>query len=141
MLMDKKIAQIITSLNESSALLAPPLILIEDENVSDELYTRIASLFQEAGFTVVHETSDTLRVLEQGAKKLLYFERGHKLSDPVESLMTEYATGMLSVNDGGGLHVIKFKPTDTTLALVMTRSQVEASYPKLFEYAGNIETL
>lgn len=142
MMTDKKILHIITSLDAPPALAAPSLVLIEDENMSDDLSMRMMDMFQGAGFTTVREVNDALRALEQGVKKFVYFEHGQKLAGPIETLMTEYTTGMLSTSGGGsGIDVITFNPHETTCVIVMTRSQIEASYPKLFEYVGAIETL
>ena len=141
MILDKKLAQIINKLNVSTEMRAPTLIIVEDENASNENYSRMVDVFHESSFVAAYQASDLLTSLKQGSDKVIYFERNSKLADNAVQVVTEYGTGILSTQSGNGMDVTKFDPSKVICVIVATRSQVETSYPRLFEYVGNIETL
>ena len=76
--------------------------------------------------------------------KLFYVERGEKLDGLVLEIIAEFEAGMVSVADrkhNTGLKTAKWSPTKTSFIVMMSRKQIEASYPRLFEYINFTEII
>lgn len=86
------------------------------------------------------ECSDYLEVMDvlsEGKNKLFYMERGEKLDGLILEIIAEFEAGMVGLADrkhNTGLKTARWNPTKISFIVVMSRKQVEASYPRLFEY-------
>jgi len=86
------------------------------------------------------ECSDYLEVMDvlsEGKDKLFYVETGDKLDGLVLEIIAEFEAGMVGLADrkhNTGLKTARWNPTKTSFIIIMSRKQIEASYPRLFEY-------
>lgn len=125
----------------SASIGLPSLVIIENEKSTRDELNAVGKTMAESGFKKANDYLEVMDLLLTGNEKILYVEQGKKLDDLVLEIVAEYTTGMISLADRKnhtGLKTVKFNPFKTSLAVVMTRSRVEASYPRLYEYFGTI---
>jgi len=80
---------------------------------------------------------EVMDVLSEGKDKLFYVERGEKLDGLIFRIIEDFDSGktvLMDIKNHTGLKIVKTNPTKTSFIVVMSRKQVEASYPRLFEY-------
>ncbi len=93
------------------------------------------------------ESSSYLEVMEalsEGKDKLFYVEHGEKLAGLILEIVAEFDVGMVSLADrkeNTGLKTARWNPAKTSFIIVMSRKQIEASYPRLFEYINFIQSI
>jgi hypothetical protein len=83
-------------------------------------------------------------VLSEGKDKLFYVERGEKLDGLIFRIIEDFDSGktvLMDIKNHTGLKIVKTNPTKTSFIVVMSRKQIEASYPRLFEYINFTQSL
>jgi hypothetical protein len=88
----------------------------------------------------VADALEALELLSQG-KAVFYAERGVKLDPRMETLVTDYASGLASFAAPDGLRSRTFDPTKAALAILITRSALEKSYSELMQYFGVVASI
>ena len=87
---------------------------------------------------------EVMDALSSGKDKILYIEKGKKLDGLVLEIIAEFDAGIVSLADrknNTGLKTANWNPAKTSFIVIMTRKQIEQSYPRLFEYVNIIQSL
>ncbi|KKQ18685.1 MAG: hypothetical protein US31_C0002G0030 [Berkelbacteria bacterium GW2011_GWA1_36_9] len=119
----------------------PSLVVIEDKKDLAEKTNLVEDTLLKSGFVKANDYSGIIDLLSEKTKMILYIESGEKLDGLVLEIIAEFTVGIVSLADRKhqtGLKTVKFNPFKTALVIVMTRSQVEASYQRLYEYFGAV---
>lgn len=129
--LDKEIQVFVNNLN---ALGGVGLCIIEDGD--EEVVSKVTRQLEQKGF---RPCADHLAIMDDLANSndtLYYRERGDKLDGSVLEIVAEFDVGMVSLADknAGRLVVAQWEPETARLAIIMTRAQIESSYPRLFQY-------
>jgi negative regulator of genetic competence, sporulation and motility len=120
------------------------LVIVEAEENAEKKAQEIRQKLAEEGFVVANNYLEAMDALERGDEKILYVETREKLDNLIFEIITEYSTGIISLADrvhNTGLKTVKFNPFEHTVAIILTREQIEKSNPRLFEYFGIKESL
>jgi len=142
--MNTKTNNLTDILKISASIGLPSLLILENEGEKAEKIAKIAKQLTEAGFSQTKNYLGIMDALEVGDTKAFYVESEEKLDNLVFEIVAEYSAGIVSLMDreqGAGLKTVKFDPGKNSLLIIMTRTQVEESNPKLFEYVGVKESL
>lgn len=119
----------------------PSLIVVENKKAP--ITDRIKTL-KDNDFKEVKDYLEVMEGLEKDNGKVLYIEQADKLDSSMLEIIAEFGAGIISLADrknNTGIKTVKFNPFETLFVVVMTRDQVEKSYPRLFEYIGTIESI
>jgi hypothetical protein len=87
---------------------------------------------------------ELMDALSASKNKIFYLEKDDKFNSLVLEIVAEFESGIVSLADRKnqtGLKTAKWNPFQTSLIIIMTREQVEKSYPRLFEYVGATQSL
>jgi hypothetical protein len=132
------------TLKTSTTIGLPSLVIVEAEENAEKKAQEIRQKLAEEGFVVANNYLEAMDALERGDEKILYVETREKLDNLIFEIITEYSTGIISLADrvhNTGLKTVKFNPFEHTVAIILTREQIEKSNPRLFEYFGIKESL
>ncbi len=122
----------------------PSLVIIENEQSRPEALAKIIKSLTLIGFHQAVDHKSILEILPTNQGRVVYVEEGESLDSLVLDIVVNYASGFVSLMDrsgGRGLVSVRFAPERNVFWLIMTRVQVEKSYPALFEYVGVIESI
>jgi len=142
--MNTKTNNLTDILKISASIGLPSLLIIENEEEKEQQIAEIEKELTEAGFSQTKNYLEIMDALEVSDTKAFYVESEEKLDNLVFEIVAEYSAGIVSLMDreqGAGLKTVKFDPGKNSLLIIMTRTQVEESNPKLFEYVGVKESL
>ncbi|MEK7655488.1 MAG: hypothetical protein AAB386_02310 [Patescibacteria group bacterium] len=125
----------------SASIGLPSLVVIDDEKGVSGKRNALEKTLSKSGFVKAGDYLEIMDLLAHGKEKIMYVEKGKKLDGLVLEIAAEYAAGIVSLADrkhNTGLKIAKFSPFKTAFVVAMTRKQVEASYPRLYEYFGSV---
>jgi len=98
----------------------------------------------DSGYKECNDYIEIMDVLSEGQDKIFYTEKSKKLDGLVLEIIAEFDAGIVSLADrrnNTGLKTANWNPAKTSFVVIMTRKQVEQSYPRLFEYVNIIQSL
>jgi len=139
--MEKKIHHLLKTVN---ALGKVGLLIVENEAELAPKVAGIRQLFMAAGYQEASDYLNLMDLLDNGQTKIFYGEREEKLNSKVLEIISEFEAGMVSLSDQKnhtGLKVSQWNPAKVSLVIILTRQQVEKSYPRLFEYTNITQSI
>lgn len=120
------------------------LLIAENERGRKAAFEKAREQFLNENFKECSDYLEIMGVLSEGKDKLFYVERGDKLDGLVLEIIAEFEAGMVSLADrknNTGLKTATWTPTQASFIVMMSRKQIEASYPRLFEYINFTQAL
>jgi len=130
----EKTEQLITT---TTALGGVGLLIAEHEKSCQAAVEKAREKLFNNNYQECSDYLEIMDVLSEGKDKLFYVERGDKLDGLVLEIIAEFEAGIVSLADrkhNTGLKTARWNPTKTSFIVIMSRKQIEASYPRLFEY-------
>ncbi len=124
-------------LQTTTALGGVGLLIAEDEKSRKTAFEKERVELLKNNYKECSAYLEVKGVLSEDKDKLFYVERGEKLDCLVLEIIAEFEAGMVSLADrkhNTGLKTAGWNPTQTSFIVVISRKQIEASYPRLFEY-------
>lgn len=84
--------------------------------------------------------------LSSGKDKIFYIENDKNLDGSALEIIAEFEAGMVTLLDRKSksvpiLKTIQWNPLKISLIVLMTRKQIENSYPRLFEYINIVKSI
>lgn len=143
-------------LTTTTALGGVGLLIAENEKNRKTAFEKAREQILNNDYKECSDYLEIMDVLSEGPKgkpsvsygasknKLFYIERGEKLDGLVLEIIAEFEAGMVSLADrkhNTGLKTAQWTPTQTSFIVMMSRKQIEASYPRLFEYINFTQSL
>lgn len=128
----------------TSALGQVGLLIVEKVDEFESALPAIKKVLVSARY---HECADYLEImnaLSASKDKIFYAEKGDRLDSLVLEIIAEFEAGIVSLADrknNTGLKTAQWNPSQTFFIVVMSRKQIEASYPRLFEYINIMQSL
>jgi len=136
----KTIGEKIRALAESgSALGKIGLLIVENEKDPKTALVQAKKVLAGLQYRECADYVALMDALSAGKKKLFYVEPGKRLDGLVLEIVAEFEAGLVSLADRKnktGLKTARFNPSSVSLVAVLTRSQIEKSHPRLFEYVN-----
>lgn len=126
-----------TIVQTSVALGGPGVVLIEKAAGAKESVAKVAGLLRRAAYREGADCADVMDLLSTAKKKIFYVEKSARLDSDMLEIVAEFDAGIVSLADRKnqtGLKTAKFSPRAVSLLVILTRKQLEKSYPRLFEY-------
>ncbi len=123
--------------NTSLALGKVGLIALEKQKDYSANLKKVEKILSGLGYKKSNDYLELMDNLSSGKDRLFYVEQEKKLDGSALEIIAEFEAGMVSLADRknkSGLRTAQWNPLKTSLILVMTRKQIENSYPRLFEY-------
>ena len=120
------------------------IFIIEKQTNLKQDITKIKKFLNESGFKETADYLEIMDLLNAAEGKIFYIEKDKKLDSRVLEIIAEFQAGIVSfadVKNHTGLKVAKWNPSKTSFILIISRKQVEASYPRLFEYINIIQSI
>lgn len=145
-LMDKSIEQSIQNLMTTAKTQGETaLLIIESLKDKAELVKALKIAVSDGGYRPAIDHLSLMDSLESSTP-VLYVESSDSLDSKIFEIIKEFNGGIVTFMETRearekGLRTVLFDPKKSPLLIVLTRAQVEASEPGLFEYAGPIETV
>lgn len=130
----EKIGQLLST---TTALGGVGLLIAENEKGHKTAFEKAREQLLNNNYKECSDYLEVMEVLAEGKDKIFYVERGTKLDGLVLEIIAEFEAGMVSLADrkhNTGLKTATWTPTQTSFIVMMSRKQIEASYPRLFEY-------
>jgi hypothetical protein len=128
----------------TTALGGVGFLIVENEKNCNETIEKVREKLFNENYKECSDYLEVMDVLSEGKDKLFYIETGDRLDGLVLEIIAEFEAGMVSLADrkhNTGLKTARWNPTKTSFIVIMTRTQIEKSYPRLFEYINFTETL
>ena len=143
--MPNQIKEKIEKLSQTtSALGKVGLLVMENETEFEPTVTEAKKLLAELQFQECADYLELMDVLSGGRAKIFYAEKGEKLDGLVLEIIAEFEAGMVNLADRKnqtGLKTAKWNPAQVSFIVIMTRAQIEKSYPRLFEYINVTQSI
>ena len=120
------------------------LLIIENESNVESIREEAVKSLIDFVCEQIADYVELMSALNAGKHKLFYAENSDKLNGSILEIIAEFEAGIVSLADrknNSGLLTAKWNPTETSLTILMSRRQVENSYPRLFEYINIIQSL
>ena len=130
--------------NLSDALLKVGLLVAEGKTDTKSKIAKAKKTLADSGYKECADYIEVMDALSSGKDKILYIEKGKKLDGLVLEIIAEFDAGIVSLADrknNTGLKTANWNPAKTSFIVIMTRKQIEQSYPRLFEYVNIIQSL
>jgi len=121
----------------TTALGGVGLLIVEKEKNRQAAIEKAREKLFNNNYKECSDYLEVMDVLSEGKDKLFYVEKGDKLDGLVLEIIAEFEAGMVSLADrkhNTGLKTAQWNPTKTSFIVILSRKQIEASYPRLFEY-------
>jgi|SRR3989344_2030995 len=131
-------------LSATTALGGVGLLIAESEKSSKATFERAREQLLNNNHKECSDYLEIMEVLAEGKDKIFYIEQGTKLDGLVLEIIAEFEAGIVSLAErkhNTGLKTAVWTPTKTSLIIMMSRKQIEASYPRLFEYINFTQSL
>lgn len=131
-------------LSTTIALGGVGLLIVENERGHKAAFEKAREQLLNNNYRECSDYLGVMDVLTEGKDKIFYIEHGSKLDGLVLEIIAEFEAGMVSLADrkhNTGLKTATWTPTQTSFIVIMSRKQVEASYPRLFEYINFTKSL
>jgi len=128
----------------TAALGGVGLLIAENEKSRKTAIEKAREELLNSNYKECSDYLEVMDVLSEGKDKLFYIEKGEKLDGLILEIIAEFEAGMVSLLDRKnhtGLKVAQWNPTKTSFIVMMSRKQIEASYPRLFEYIKYTQSL
>lgn len=139
--MQEKIEQLIAT---TAAMGGVGLLITESEKSLKASFEKAREELLNNNYKECSDYLEVMDVLSEGKDKLFYVEPGEKLDGLILEIIAEFEAGMVSLADrkhNTGLKTAQWNPTKTSFIVVMSRKQIEASYPRLFEYINFTQSI
>ncbi len=139
--LQEKIEQLLAT---TTALGKVGLLIAENEKSCKTAFEQAREQLLNNNYKECSDYLEIMDILSEGKDKLFYIERGEKLDGLVLEIIAEFEAGMVSLADrkhNTGLKTAAWNPTKTSLIVIMSREQIEASYPRLFEYINFTQSI
>ena len=120
------------------------LLIVEDQKGIETMLTEAKKSLANARYKECTDYLEIMDALSAGEDKVFYAEKGKKLDGLVLEIIAEFEAGIVSLADrknNTGLKTAKWNPSQTSFIVIMTRDQIENSYPRLFEYINFTQSL
>ncbi len=121
----------------TAALGGVGLLIAENERGRKAAIEKAREELQGNDYKECFDYLEVMDILSSGKDKLFYVESGEKLDGLILEIIAEFEAGMVGLADrkhNTGLKTARWNPTKTSLIVVMSRRQIERSYPRLFAY-------
>ncbi|PIQ74319.1 MAG: hypothetical protein CO002_00210 [Candidatus Portnoybacteria bacterium CG_4_8_14_3_um_filter_44_10] len=131
-------------LSTTIALGGVGLLIAENERDRKAAFEKAREQLLNNNYKECSDYLEVMDVLTEGKDKIFYIEHDSKLDGLVLEIIAEFEAGMASLADrkhNTGLKTATWTPTQTSFVIMMSRKQVEASYPRLFEYINFTKSL
>lgn len=136
--MSKQLKEKIEKLDETIKSLSKiGLLIIEDETESTALDSEIKNILSVLDYQECKDYLEVMNALSTKKNKIFYIEQSEKLDGLVLEIVAEFEAGIVSLADRKnktGLMTAKWNPNQISFVIILTRAQIEKSYPRLFEY-------
>jgi len=130
--------------NLSGTLSRVGLLVAEEKTDVKSKIAQAKKILTDSGYKECNDYIEIMDVLSEGQDKIFYTEKSKKLDGLVLEIIAEFDAGIVSLADrrnNTGLKTANWNPAKTSFVVIMTRKQVEQSYPRLFEYVNIIQSL
>ena len=120
------------------------LLIAENERGKKAAFKKASEQLLSNNYKECSDYLEVMEVLSEGKDKLFYVENGDKLDGLILEIIAEFEAGVVSLADrkhNTGLKTAGWNPTKTSFVVMMSRKQIEASYPRLFEYINYTQSL
>lgn len=120
------------------------LLVVENEEDRETVFTEAPRILLRLPYQQCADYLEIMNALSVGKDKIFYVEREEKLNGLVLEIIAEFESGIVSLADrknNTGLKIAKWNPAKTSFIVIMTRDQVEKSYPRLFEYINITQSI
>jgi len=120
------------------------LLIVENERDREATFEKAREQLLSNNYEECSDYLEIMEVLAEGKSKIFYNEQGTKLGGSVLEIIAEFEAGVVSLADrkhNTGLKTATWTPTKTSFIVIMSRKQIEASYPRLFEYINYTQSL
>lgn len=135
----------IDKLAQTTAMLGKVgLLIVENEKDRESVFTEASRMLLQLPHQQCADYLEIMNALSAGKDKIFYAEREEKLNGLVLEIIAEFEAGIVSLADrknNTGLKTAKWNPAKTSFIVIMTRDQVEKSYPRLFEYINITQSI
>ena len=128
----------------TSALGGVGLLIAESEKNRDKVFEQTGEALINNNYKECSDYLEIMDVLSEGKDRIFYAEKEKRLDSLVLEIIAEFEAGIVSLADrknNTGLKTAKWNPSAVSFIVVMTRDQVENSYPRLFEYIHITESI
>jgi len=139
--MQEKTNQLLTT---TASLGGVGLLIVENEKSRKATIEKAREELLNNNYKECSDYLEVMDVLSEGKNKLFYVEKGEKLDGLILEIIAEFEAGMVGLADrknNTGLKTARWSPTKTSFIVVISRKQIEASYPRLFEYVNFTQSL
>ena len=130
----EKVEQLLAT---TAALGGVVLLIVEHEKNRKAAIEKAREKLFNSNYKECSDYLEVMDVLSEGKDKLFYVEKGDKLDSLIFKIIEDFDSGRIALMDKknhSGLKVIKSNPSKTSFIVIISRKQVEKSYPRLFEY-------
>jgi len=137
----EKTGQLLTT---TAALGGVGLLIAENERGKKAAFEKASEQLLNNNYKECSDYLEVMEVLSESKDKLFYVESGDKLDGLILEIIAEFEAGVVSLADrkhNTGLKTATWNPTKTSFVVLMSRKQIEASYPRLFEYINYTQSL
>lgn len=120
------------------------LLIIEGEASSKSKITKAKKILIDLGYEEFIDYIEVMDALASKKNKIFYIEKDKKLNGSILEIMAEFDAGIISLADrknNTGLKTVNWDPSKVSFLIIMTRNQIEQSYPHLFEYINIFQSL
>lgn len=128
----------------TTALGGVGLLIAENEKSRKTAFDKAREQLLNNNYKECSDYLEIMEILAEGKDKLFYVEHSEKLDGSVLEIIAEFEAGVVSLADrkhNTGLKTATWTSTKTSLIVMMSRKQIEASYPRLFEYINFTQSL
>lgn len=134
----EKLAQTTLALGKVS------LLVVENKQELNTILTEANNALSALNYEECADYLELMDALSASKNKIFYTENDERLDSLILEIVAEFESGIVSLADRKnqtGLKIAKWNPSQTSLIIIMTREQVEKSYPRLFEYIGATQSI
>ena len=131
-------------LTTTAALGGVGLLIAENESDKKVTFEKASEQLLNNNYKGCSDYLEVMEVLAESKDKLFYIENGDKLDGLILEIIAEFEAGVVSLADrkhNTGLKTVTWNPIKTSFIVIMSRKQIEASYPRLFEYINYTQSL
>lgn len=120
------------------------LIVLEKQKDYSSNLKKAERILSDLGYKKADDYVELMDDLSAGKDRLFYVEGNEKLDGSALEIIAEFEAGIVNLADkknNQGLKTATWNPLKTSLVIIMNRKQVEASYPRLFEYINLVKSV
>lgn len=120
------------------------LLVAENKQELSVVFTEAKNALLALSYKECADYLELMDALSASKNKIFYTENDDQLNSLILEIVAEFEAGIVSLADRKnktGLRTAQWNPNQTSLIIIMTRQQVEKSYPRLFEYIGAIQSI